>query len=189
MTQPAELLLPFWVNGTLDPAESAMVEAAIEADPALGDEAGVLSRTRAAMQAEHLASPGEFGLARLKRAIAEEQRQPRPRWHLPAIAASVAALVTAGGIYLVAGPMAERGGLYTQASGEPASPSMTVAFRPDATEKEIANLLLSRGLVITDGPSALGLYRLEPAEGVDLQTVIRDFSPGGGLISVVEFQE
>ena len=63
-------LLPFWVNGTLTSDEAAAVEAAVAADPALAKEVVFLQAVRSQMQTIQPGySPGEIGLARLKRAI------------------------------------------------------------------------------------------------------------------------
>lgn len=64
-------LLPFWINGSLSPDEAAAVAAAVAANPALAAEAAFLRGLRDRMQAEAPGySPGEIGLARLKRSIA-----------------------------------------------------------------------------------------------------------------------
>ena len=63
-------LLPFWVNGTLSPEERDMVEAALEQDPTLRQEAEMLALIRATVKEQpEMQSPGELGLARLRRVI------------------------------------------------------------------------------------------------------------------------
>ena len=167
-----EELLPFAVNGTLDEAEQAEIEAALAADDTLAAELAFLRVVRREVRAREVAaSPGEFGLARLKRAVAAERDTVTPLrrtgwWKAAAVAAvalftvqTVAILTAPDDVVRLAG-----GG----SGAVEAGPALTVAFRPDATEAEIRALLLSAGVGIVEGPSALGLYRVAPLEGTTL---------------------
>lgn len=178
-------LLAFRANGTLEGADLAMVEAALEADADLRAELAALTAIRATMQSEEVQSPGDFGLARLMRDVEAEQRE---RLSTPAPAAAndnvvplmrlriwqvAAAVVLAVGIGFnlpqfgpatapmdsAEAPMAAPTG-FTLASGDTAQADFTVSFAPDATEAEIRGLLLDAGLEIVSGPSALGIYGL-----------------------------
>lgn len=173
-------LLPFRANGTLEGDELASVEAALAETANLRSELAVLSAIRNTMQAEQAPSPGDFGLARLMRTVEAEERTPvatvandnvvpvsRLRiWQ----AAAVVVLAVGIGFALPhasqrpvpvavrdAEPAASEG--YSLASGGETA-DFTVAFAPDAREREIRVLLLDAGVEIVSGPSALGLYGL-----------------------------
>lgn len=184
-TRIAELL-PFFVNGTLEGEERKAVEAALARDPALAREAEALARLRSGMKAEEPAyTPGEMGLARLMREIDGTGRQPRPvsrrAWYVAAIAAAFAL-----GAVLLAPLMLPDEPLYEQASGDAGEAALVVAFRQDAPQGEIARLLLDNGLVIVDGPSALGLYRLSPVEAVDIEALADRLAGETALIESID---
>lgn len=187
----AEELLPFAVNGTLSEAEKAEVEAAVAADERLAAELAFLRGLREEVRGREVAnSPGEFGLARLRRSIAAEApaeaapaeapssvtplRAPRTNawWKVAAVAAS-ALLVVQTAVVILKPPAEEGYETVTLAGGGPpqalAGTVITIAFRPDAPEGEVRALLLDAGVVIIDGPSAIGFYRVAPidADGAD----------------------
>jgi hypothetical protein len=64
-----DLLVPFHVNGTLSPDEAAAVQAWLDADDMALSDVEALAAIRAAMQADLVCSPGEFGLDRLLREV------------------------------------------------------------------------------------------------------------------------
>lgn len=160
-------LLVFLANGTLEGEERRIVEEAVGSDPALAAELAALKALRDEMQAGDLPrSPGEFGLARLMREVRDEEDQApaarstvaSPLWRIAAaVALGLLALQTVW-VSTTRDPDA------TLAGGEETAPAfehtLRVAFVPTATETEIRELLLSLGLVIVDGPSAIGLFTL-----------------------------
>ena len=176
-------LLPFYANGTLEGAERAAVEAALETDADLRAELAALQAIRETVQSETVQSPGDLGLARLMRDVEADTRAgaappaandnvvPLTRLRLWQVAA---ALVLALGLgfnmlpdagrapgmdaAMSDGPTAAAEQGFTLASG--GSADFTVIFAPDATEAQIRALLLEAGVEITGGPSALGLYGL-----------------------------
>lgn len=162
-------LLPFWLNGSLDSEERLRVEAALAEDAALREEAEMLRAMRRSLKETHdtHTGPGEFGLARLHRALDAERATTaqvlvsrRPVfWALgSAFAASLATVLVLG-----TGPSQAPAPVYEQASGEPAA--VVVSFSPNASVAEISELVRENGLTIIDGPSALGLFRLLPLPG------------------------
>ncbi len=182
-------LLPFWVNGTLSASEAIEVEAAMAFDADLRAEADALKNLRDTMQASQSAfSPGELGLIRLQRAIAQEPRQKIWRYRSTAATALVAALALIG-IYLVLPPKTDKPDVYRQASGQSTANLVTVSFRSDATEGAVADLLLRHELVIVDGPSALRLYRVEVAKDQDPAAVAIALRRETSLIESVEVSE
>ncbi|WP_284163908.1 hypothetical protein [Frigidibacter sp. SD6-1] len=152
-------LVPFWVNGSLTDEEAEALAREFERDPALHAQVQAARQLRALMRASALPerSPGDFGLARLRRAVAEKPRAPASL-RQSAAAAAVAAAVTAGGFTLVGWGSPDEG--YTQASGPQPAAVFTVSVRDAASQAAFADLLLANALTIVDGPSALGFYRL-----------------------------
>ncbi len=165
-------LLPFLANGTLEEAERAEVESAVAGDPALQAELTTLQAIRTTMQAEEDFSPGEMGLARLMRDIPKDEPQKRVNrpWIWQAAAAVLLAVIVGQAVLLDRdGP-----GGFELAGGEDAP--ITAAFAADTPEADLRALLLSAGVEIVAGPSALGLYRLSPLEGTaiaDAEVVLR----------------
>ena len=72
--------------------------------------------------------------------------------------------------------------------GPCAGPALVVAFAPGATEADLRALLLDLDLVIVDGLSALGLYRLVPASGSaeDLAAAAAALAAAADLVDSVE---
>lgn len=194
-----EELLPFAVNGTLDEAERAELEAALEGDAELAAEMRFLEGVRDRVRAREVPnSPGEFGLARLKRAIAEEAPSAAPAaandnvvpltrrtgfWKAAAVAAcTLFAIQTA---VVITAPE----DVVRLAGGGPAEPkkgpTLTVAFLPTATEADIRALLLEAGVEIVEGPSALGLYRVAPLDADALDAAEAALSGAGAVVEDV----
>ena len=192
-------LLPFHVNGTLTEDEAKRVDRALEADPTLKDEAAVLLALRNRWQAEEQPrSPGEFGLVRLMRdvplkdtdtAVARKPlvaaNQNSPIRQVLAIAAAVA-VGAIGTIFVF--QQQETPDVAIQASGGDAIaldlPTLTVSLADTALAVEVSQVLLENNLVIVDGPSAIGFYRLGgfdakvdlAAAAVELRTMPHLFS-------------
>ena len=132
-------------------------------------------------------SPGEIGLARLKRQLAP---QTAPRRVSLATAAAVALL--AAGLGFAAQTLLRPAPVeYIQASGDTDSAALLVAFQPTAPAQAISQALLAEGLTILDGPSALGLYRLAPmdAPGTDLAALAERLQARPDVFEVVDLAE
>ncbi len=182
-------LLPFWVNGSLQPSEALQIEAAMAFDSDLRAEAEALKRLRDTIQAGTPAfSPGELGWVRLQRAIAQEPRQHIWQKRVIAAAALVATLALIG-IYMVSPRLANAPDTFRQASGQSSSRILTVSFRSGATEAAIADVLLRNGLIIVDGPSALRLYRIEVGKNQDPAMAAMALRSETGIFETVELSE
>ncbi|MCX4192333.1 anti-sigma factor family protein [Methylophaga sp. OBS1] len=158
--EEVELLLPFYLNGTLDESEKQQVEQAFENHPALEEELNFLRELKTEVQAMPMAnnSPGEMGLKRLQRQLAAKpmtDAQVSSRWRWAAVAASFLLVVQTSVMILTPGPAG-----YQQAGEQQTSPLIQVSFKPETTEAEIRQLLLQYQLSIVEGPSALGFYKL-----------------------------
>ena len=185
-----EALLPFYVNGTLRGDERAGVEAALDDDARLRDEVEALGHIRRSMRDIDMGhTPGEFGLARLMRDIdrAAPARQPVVRrtgtllpWGLAAAAAVALVAVGLGRFGF------EESAPYTQASGGADETFLTLAFQPEASQAQVSDLLLEYGLVIVDGPSAIGLYRVDPGQGRDLAALAAELRDREEVIESVD---
>lgn len=167
-----EALLPFLANGTLEGRERAEVEEALASDADLLADFEALVAIRSAMRQDDRGySPGEMGLARLMRAVADEspaaappvpaadeRRRLDPRiWR---IAASVLLAIALAQAALLLG---DRGGSSYELAGEEAA-ALVATVRPETTEADLRAALLDAGVEIVGGPSALGIYRLAPLD-------------------------
>ena len=81
------------------------------------------------------------------------------------------------------------GPVYEQASGDSGEIVLTVSFQPEATEGAISALLREKGLVIVDGPSALGLYRLAVPFDTPLDEAAAYLGEATEIIAMVESTE
>lgn len=189
----AEELLPFYVNGTLDADENRLVADHLSNDPELAEQAEVLRAIRAQMQDEVPEySPGAFGLARLMREIEAPAPVSAPapvvadrRPAFAALAAVVALVAVVTGSVMLR-PDAAAPVYYEQASGDAGDAVLTLAFRPDATQADMTDLLLSYGLVVVDGPSALGLYRVQSLDGADLEALAAELAQQTQIVETVD---
>ena len=168
-----ELLLPWYVNGTLEAEERQQVEAYLERNSDARDEVALLRELRQQVKDEKIEnSPGELGLQRLKREIKQAGAQPGGAdrmtgrtvtvasfWRPLAVAACLAVVVQAG---VMIGLGGWPGSDVEIASGTVGltAPVLQVTFEPSATEQEIRDVLQSAGASIADGPTALGIYNL-----------------------------
>jgi anti-sigma factor RsiW len=194
MTRPeVEALLPFLVNGTLEGEEREIVEAALEQDAGLRAELAALAEIRDTMQAEDAGfSPGEMGLARLHKALDREEAgatlpavdvsaRPAsiaPVWRIAAMILLVIAVGQAAFLLLGDG----RPGFELAGDGGAA---LVVTVGPDTTEAALRAILISSGLEIVGGPSALGLYELAPVDPETSLEASREQLEGSGLFDTI----
>lgn len=168
-------LLPFHANGTLSDEEREQVEAALANDPALKQEAELLQLLRDKIRKlPQPKSPGEFGLARLRRDISNEESpadvhrtagtDTRRGWWAtwqPRIAVAAMLLVIVQGGALVYQQQAlEESRLVPMGASGYAGPVIQVTFRPGVTAMAIEESLTATETEIIAGPSAAGVYRL-----------------------------
>jgi len=169
-----QALLPWYANGTLDPDETAEVEAHLADCAECRDE---LAAERAmALQIASLPVDAESGWETLR---ARLEQRPAPPLRLVrggflarpvpigwAVAAQAAVLLLVVGITRLPAPAAQPGPY--QALSNPAaarSANAIVIFRPETSEAELRTLLRDNGARVIDGPTESNSWMLHvPAE-------------------------
>ena len=174
-----ELLLPWYVNGTLSEEEHRRVEVYLETSPDARSEVAFLRALRRQVKEERAdTTPGELGLKRIQRRIAQEHRSARPSaawWRPAAIAAALVILVQSAVLietWQGVGTVMPAGG------NRPAGAILQVTFAPDATEQEIRELLQAIDGSLDGGPGALGVYKIrlgevEPGDTSSIERALR----------------
>jgi hypothetical protein len=192
-------LLPWYANGSLGDREGMMVEAHLAACPCCQEEVLACQRTAEAMKdaGEVAPSPHPVQFQRVLARIDESEREERTGagWTEPLRAWLVeprplrgALLAEAAVILLLVGLLAWQGSslrpaaapapaVYRTLSDPAAAPAPTlglrVMFSPQASEREIRDLLQGVRGQITAGPSTIGVYTVEiPVEGDPVAVVL-----------------
>ncbi|MEM6781239.1 MAG: hypothetical protein AAF569_05200 [Pseudomonadota bacterium] len=198
MSQDVHELLPFYVNGSLEGEEKALVEKAIKDNPSLENEIKFLEKLRGKVQTQEFEnSPGELGLKRLQKSIAEEKLKNDPiaraqskitreqnwGWRAAAIAACLLLMLQTVVIFPIwqNADLTAAGGPAVHAEGR----IVNVTFAPDAQEENIRNLLLAIEASIVDGPSALGVYQLSIPK--EFEAAIEKLEAHKNLIESVDY--
>ena len=168
----AELLLPWFVNGTLDESELDLVNTHLEhcADCRRAVE---LEMDLAQKISAPIETPGpNFEVVRVQlRGVRQHRRQAR-RWRAGA-AATASILILVASLFLLVPEQDEYQGL-TSTPGSAAGPIVQLVFAPQTTERELRTLLLESGGQVIDGPSPRGVYRISlPTEADAMATATR----------------
>lgn len=174
--EQAQQLLPWYVNGTLEPDDRAMVEAhlaeCVECRADLAAEQ-VLARDVAALplDVEHAWSmlseriDAEGPPRRLAEPVPFLRRKVAMGWALGGPLAAAAAVALA--VMVVPGAPSPAGETYRALGSAPtAQPgNALVMFRPDARDVDLRSALIEAGARVVDGPTATGAYvvRIAPA--------------------------
>jgi len=189
-------LLPWVANKTATEDELREVEAYAGENPDARQELEFLGKLREGVKtASSDTSPGELGLARLRRSIAVERSASASSpsrlrwWQAAAVAATVVIAIQAAFLF---GPT-DRDGTLTTATG-PGFDGATiqVTFVGEARETAIRELLLDLGLEIVEGPSAVGVYRLSAGPGADsrqtLSNIVSSLTQRSDLVAHAELE-
>lgn len=161
-------LLPWYVNGTLDDAGRKRIEAHLSGCAPCREKMKAIKRLRTCVKdiESQGQSPGELGLARLKRRIRSEAAMLTPRvrhrWLMPALAAAAIVIVAQAGLMLNMNSTNRQG---MQLMSAPAAGDIQVRFAPDARAGQIESLLQSIHGHIVAGPGALGVYHIRISAG------------------------
>ena len=160
-------LLPWYVNGTLSPAEAKAVELELAQSEVARGELTLWQAVARAVEEERdapVADGAELGWPRLVRQLQPALARSRPsRWQM-AIAASLLAVIGVQSVFLYRSDRAHRDEI-RQLSAAPGGVGenewrIQVRFRDGATLAEIESLLAAADARVIDGPSALGIYEL-----------------------------
>lgn len=172
--EEAQRLLPWLVNGRLDPDEASWVSAHVEGC----DECRLEIRTLRALQMHRLNAPAragdvDAGWTRMRERL-DSLRPPspagtwlatwwhaRPRWQ-PLLLAAQAALIVVLALALRRAPEDDipQPAQYHTLGAAPPAAQLVVVFDGDVREARLRRLLQATGARIVDGPSAAGAYTL-----------------------------
>lgn len=178
MKDPFEVNLPWFVNGTLDPAEAAEMERHIAEHPEAAEQLAAYRRFSAAVAEQWRSVPGELpGFARVMDRIRTEQNQRGDTfWRrlstwfgtggiAPRLVGAAALVVVAvqaaliGVLHRDLRALETHYAQYRSSAGvAEVGPFIWVSFRPEATEFDIRMLLVGLGASYVGGPSQLGDY-------------------------------
>jgi anti-sigma factor RsiW len=151
-----------YVRGTLPRQDADRIEAEAGRNPELAADIALTRGVATALDEQARESaPGPLGWARLSRALDAETARPervrRPVWQLAASAAAAVLLWQAVAVPILS---PERPG-YAPVTEQPADDfGVAVAFAPATTEQAIRTLIRDIDARVSDGPSAIGLWRL-----------------------------
>ena len=172
----ADVLLPWFVNGTLDKDELAFVQQHLSECVRCQREVEWLRELRAAC-IDGEAAPGASTVFRNLRRQLDEPRRGRgkgaslrklwkraPPWSRWAIAAELAVIVALGAALVPAtdDPMRYRT-LGAQNAAVPTTGTLVVVFDPATTESDLRRILRKAGVRIADGPTETNAYVLKVA--------------------------
>lgn len=205
-----ELLLPWYLTGRLDPADTARVEAFLAAHPDIQRQLTLLreEQDQSIHANEALGSPSRGSLDRLMAAVARETRQPLSPSSLWDRVSEFFAAPTSGGVrwagaaaaLLLLVQAAVIGSLlvarstdtYETASGKQVSAgraTILVGFADGATAPAIATLLGEFDAQIVEGPKPGGMYRLRlakaPATEAERQDILRRLLARPDVVKIV----
>ena len=164
----ADVLLPWFVNGTLESEERALVERHLEQCKRCRREVEWLRELHAACAVVE-ASGGSSAVGQLHQRLIEpptavgwmaaRRRRVQP-WSHAVIAAQLAAILVLGA--LVVGSDESRAP-YRTLSATASAASLVVVFDPAVTESDFRRSLRAAGARIVDGPTQANAYLLEVA--------------------------
>jgi anti-sigma factor RsiW len=158
-----DVLLPWFVNGTLENEERALVERHLDDCQRCRREVEWLRELHAACAV--VAVPGGSPAAsRLHRQLMARHQRVRP-WSGAVIAAQLAAILVLG--TLVVGSDETRAP-YRTLGAAASSASIVVVFDPATTESDFRSSLRAAGARIVDGPTQANAYLLDvPADATE----------------------
>ncbi|VAX09734.1 hypothetical protein MNBD_GAMMA26-1184 [hydrothermal vent metagenome] len=193
--ETTDKLLPWYINNTLSSEEKVEVIAYLEAGGKEAEaELQLLQKIAEQSQQNcNMPSPGELGWKRLQRQIRAEGRENVAvqskgsglTWYRPALAAALAIIVVQGA-FLLDNKSGSDGDLYQPLSASQAqTPLLQVQFSPATTAQQVREVLRAAKVNIVDGPSAVGIYRLQatPATLVATQAAAKKLNAHSNIIT------
>jgi hypothetical protein len=183
------MLLPWYLNNTLDAVQRERVEVELKKNKTLRAELDWLKSVQTQVQNEEMALP-QHGLDKLMQRIATEQTAPSARasaWLKPAfaIAASLLVVQTVVMSYL----LTHQESTLQPLSGPIVSGAiLQITFRPGVTEQQLRGLLIANQAEIVSGPGALGIYSVRVSED-KAQQVISSLQKQSDIVESVRQQK
>ncbi|TQV75133.1 hypothetical protein FLL45_09350 [Aliikangiella marina] len=181
--------LPWLINQTETNNEA--LNNALDSDQALQSEKAFLSSLRANLKSQNVPTPGEFGLARLKREIADSEKNTGTpfsgfnRWARPALAAALVVVVLQSALLIDQSSTNDEN--YQPLSGSSISDNqIQISFKPNTTEQQLREAILLTGGTIVDGPGELGVYTIALEESTNIEKVITSLSQLPFVDNIVE---
>ena len=177
-TEP-ELLLPWYVNGTLNENERRQVETWLKSSKQAQEELRLVQQIKAELHKQahrQQDSAGELGWRRLQKQLEPEALEKKPAlWLRPAMAAALMLICVQSILLLYLWPTEQADSNWQTLSVGHEQPLIQVMFQPQATEQQIRTLLQTYHLQLTDGPSATGLYHVKVMSGktTDYKELVR----------------
>lgn len=158
-----EQLLPWYVNGTLDDAESAAVEALLERSESARQELNFLRSLSGRIAQESTPAPSELGWQRLRRQLHTPTASAAQRWWKPGIAAAAAVIMALQVMIVVKQPEPYDAELL---GSQPATVIenqwvVQVRFDEDHAWSDLMTVVQELNGSIIDGPSSIGLLRIQ----------------------------
>lgn len=188
MSDDKEKELPWLVNKSND---DDSLKTAINEDESLREESEFLSAIRENMQSQNIPTPGELGLARLKRNIAEADKKTGTpfsgfnRWARPALAAALVVVVLQSALLI--DQSSDIDGNYQPLSGEvPSENKIQISFKDGASELQLRNAINLTGGTIIDGPGELGIYIIALDNDADIENITNILTSLDYVDNVVE---
>jgi hypothetical protein len=180
----ADVLLPWFVNGTLDKDELAFVQQHLSECVRCQREVQWLRELRAAC-VDGEAAPGASPVFRNLRRQLDEPRARRgrgaslyrfwrraPPWSRWAMAAELAVIVALGAVLLPATDgLAPYRTLGARSAAAPTAGSLVVVFDPTTPESELRRMLRKAGARVADGPTQTNAYVLKVAAQRQVEAV------------------
>jgi anti-sigma factor RsiW len=153
----ADVLLPWFVNGTLEDDERALVEKHLGQCEHCRREFQWLQELHAACASASPAVP------RLRERLMARRTTQRNAWTRAVIAAQLAAILILGAVVVSDETRSSYRTLGAADSAARASASLVVVFDPATTESDMRRLLRAAGARIVDGPTQANAYLLDVA--------------------------
>ncbi len=178
-----------YMQDKLDPADRAAFEAEIASDSALAAEVAALKAVRQEFGSKTVPGERAAGWQRLSAAIAAQQplatNDNRPV-RLSLWQAAAAAVVAVVMWQVAAVPLLQdEPETYRTVTETVAGPGLQVVFAEDATAGEITAVLREVGGTVTDGPSALGIWRVSFEDAEDRDAAMAALSARTDIIETV----
>ena len=174
--------LPAFVNGTLPASEREAIQTHLAGCEQCREEVHWLATLREQMQNDPLPAVNEMGMARLMKAVRQEEKQTAtsaPGWWRGALAAAVLVVVAQFGVIAV---QWQPDTVYRPLGETVQSPRIQVRFAETATEIQIREVLERIEGQIVEGPSALGLYLVSVPDDASVQAAAETLQAAGDVV-------